>query len=106
MAFRPYMDVHVPSAVTEGLRRCQVDVMTAQEDGTREADDESLLHRASELDRLLFTQDEDFLRITSAWQSDGRDFSAVIFCPQLDAGIGEIIDDLELICVCARPDEV
>lgn len=40
MAHALYMDVHVPSAVTEGLRRRGVDVLTSQEDGTRAADDE------------------------------------------------------------------
>ncbi len=31
MAQALYMDVHVPSAVTEGLRRRGVDVLTSQE---------------------------------------------------------------------------
>jgi hypothetical protein len=50
------MDVHVPSAITEGLRRRGIDVLTSQDDGTREADDEVLLSRATNFDRLLFTQ--------------------------------------------------
>jgi predicted nuclease of predicted toxin-antitoxin system len=58
-----YMDVHIPAAVTAGLRRRGVDVTTSQEDGTRESDDESLLPRAIELGRLLVTQDNDFLPI-------------------------------------------
>jgi hypothetical protein len=29
-----YMDVHVPAAITAGLRRRGVDVLTSQEDGT------------------------------------------------------------------------
>jgi hypothetical protein len=28
------MDVHVPAAITEGLRRRNVDIVTSQEDGT------------------------------------------------------------------------
>ena len=44
MGHRFYMDVHVPLAVTEGLRRCDVDVMTSQDDRTRETDDQALLH--------------------------------------------------------------
>ena len=38
MARAFYMDVHVPSAVTEGLRRRDADVLTSQEDGTQESD--------------------------------------------------------------------
>jgi len=44
MALRFYMDMHVPAAITQGLRRRGIDVLTSQEDGTREADDEVLLH--------------------------------------------------------------
>lgn len=40
-----YMDVHVPAAITEGLRRRGIDVLTSQEDNTRQVDDEALLTR-------------------------------------------------------------
>lgn len=55
------MDVQVPLAITEGLRRRGVDVVTAQEDGSGLLEDPELLDRATVLGRLLFTQDEDFL---------------------------------------------
>ena len=48
-----YMDVHVPRAITNGLRRRGVDVLTAQEDGAAEFDDPSLLDRATALNRAL-----------------------------------------------------
>jgi predicted nuclease of predicted toxin-antitoxin system len=60
---RLYMDVHVDFAITAGLRLRQVDVLTAQEDGTTRLDDEPFLDRAASLNRVLFTQDEDFLTI-------------------------------------------
>jgi predicted nuclease of predicted toxin-antitoxin system len=72
MALRYYMDVHIPMALTEGLRRRGVSVLTSQEDGTRQADDESLLERATQLDRILVSQDKDLLRIAAAWQTSGR----------------------------------
>ena len=34
-----YMDVHVPVAITMGIRRRGIDVLTSQEDGTREVAD-------------------------------------------------------------------
>lgn len=106
MAQALYMDVHVPSAVTEGLRRCGVDVLTSQEDGTREADDEALLQRAMELGRILFTQDEDLLAIASQWQQQGREFDGVVYSHQLGPGIGSLIEDLELISACSTKDEL
>ena len=57
------MDQHVPLAITEGLRARGVDVLTCYEDGTSELDDTSLLRRATELGRVLFTQDADFLSV-------------------------------------------
>jgi predicted nuclease of predicted toxin-antitoxin system len=56
-----YMDHHVPKPITTGLRLRGVDVLTAYEDGTDQMDDAQLLQRAHELNRLLFTQDDDLL---------------------------------------------
>jgi len=50
-----YMDVQVPAAITRGLRRRGVDVLTAQEDGTARLKDPALLDRATVLGRIIFT---------------------------------------------------
>ena len=42
------MDVHIPQAITEQLRRRGVDVLTAIEDGATELPDEELLERATQ----------------------------------------------------------
>jgi hypothetical protein len=44
-----YMDVHIPKAITIGLRLRGVDVLTAQEDGTITLSDADLLNRATNL---------------------------------------------------------
>ena len=106
MAQALYMDVHVPSAVTEGLRRQGVDVTTSQEDGTREAGDAALLQRATDLGRTLFTQDDDLLSIAAKWQQQGREFAGVVYSHQLGSGIGDVIEDLALIAACATEDEL
>ena len=62
MSLSLYMDVHVPRAITEGLRLRGVDVLTAQEDGAGEATDGDLLDRATAVGRLLFSMDADLLR--------------------------------------------
>jgi hypothetical protein len=43
MSLAVYMDVHVPAAVTEGLRRKLLDVRTAQGDAAGQLSDEELL---------------------------------------------------------------
>ena len=91
------MDVHVPRAHTEQLRRRFVDVLTAQEDGTTELSDEELLRRSSELGRVLFTQDIRFRALAEEWQRDVKPFSGLIFGHQLRGTIGQYVRDLELI---------
>jgi predicted nuclease of predicted toxin-antitoxin system len=59
---RLYLDVHVHRAVTDGLRLRKVDVLTAQDDEAADLDDPELLDRATELGRILFSQDDDLLR--------------------------------------------
>src|SRR5262245_26981093 len=106
MPLRYYMDVDVPAAITAGLRRRGIDVLTSQEDGTRDADDERLLGRATQLQRILITQDEDFLRIAAAWQAAEWEFFGLVFAPQAVGGIGRYIDDLELIACCCEQSEL
>jgi len=53
------MDVHIRRAITEGLRRRDVDVLTAQDDGSDRLPDAELLDRALALSRVVFSQDED-----------------------------------------------
>lgn len=55
------MDVHVPAAITRGLLLRGADVLTAQIDGAARFSDPELLDRATELGRVLFSQDDDLL---------------------------------------------
>lgn len=101
-----YMDVHVPLAITDGLRRRRIDVLTSQDDGTIRLDDESLLVRANELGRLLVSQDEDFLVIAARWQRSGRRFVGILYAHQQGASLGRLVDDIELLATCAEPEEL
>jgi hypothetical protein len=101
-----YMDVHIPLAITEGLRRRKIDVLTSQEDRTTEWDDEPLLARATELGRLLFTQDEDLLRIAARWQKEGGQFDGVLYAHQQRASLGRLMEDIELLVRCCEPEEL
>ena len=62
MSIKLYMDHHVDIAITSGLRRRGVDVLTCQDDGTTTWDDDRLLDRATQLGRVLFSQDDDGFR--------------------------------------------
>ena len=105
MSVTLYMDVHVPQAITAGLRLRQVDVLTAQEDGTRRFSDPDLLDRATILDRVLFTRDEDLLREAAQRQQRGEFFAGVIYAHQETVTIGQCIEDLELLAKVNEPED-
>jgi predicted nuclease of predicted toxin-antitoxin system len=100
-----YMDVHVPAAITRGLRRRGVEVVTAQEDGTTRLEDPDLLDRASTLGRILFTRDEDLLAVAAERLRGGKTFASVVFARQLEVSIGRCVADLEVIAKAGLPEE-
>lgn len=101
-----YMDHQVPSAVTKGLQRRGIDVLTTEEDQRADWDDESLLRRATELNRVVFTQDDDFIGIGHEWQQTGKVFMGIVYAHQLRVTIGQIVIDLELIANAMTPTDM
>src|SRR6266404_7834976 len=102
----PYMDVHVPFAITSGLRLRGVDVLTAQEDGTTQLDDDELLDRVATLGRVIFTRDVDFLKHARERQKTGAKFSGVIYAHQLKVSIGQCVADLEVIAKVNEAEDI
>jgi hypothetical protein len=91
------MDHHVRAVVTKGLRRRGVDVLTAAEDHSNRLADPDLLTRATQLDRILFTQDEDLLAIASARMEAQHEFAGVIYVEQGRLSDRDIIESLAMI---------
>jgi len=58
-----HLDENVSSAIADGLRRRGIDVTTTAEVGLIGASDETKLAFAHQSGRLLFTLDDDFLRL-------------------------------------------
>ncbi len=100
------MDLHAPLAITEGVRRRGVDAVTAQEDGSDRLGDPPLLNRATALDRILFTQDEDFLVEGARRQQIGKPFAGIIYAHQLRVTIGQCVHDLELMAKVYEPSDM
>lgn len=100
-----YMDVHVPGPITAQLRRRGVDVLAAQDDGHDAVPDAKVLDRATALGRVLFAQDVRFRVLAENWQRQGREFTGLLFGPQLGSTIGQYVEDLELIAKASEPTE-
>ena len=100
------MDHNVPRAITVGLRLRGIDVITAYEDGADDMDDSSLLDRATELGRVLFTHDDDFLAEATKRQQEDVPFGGVIYAHQMGTTIGVCISNLELISNIGEPEDL
>jgi predicted nuclease of predicted toxin-antitoxin system len=105
VSIKLYMDVHVPASITRGLRLRGVDVLTAQFDGTTQLKDPELLDRATELGRVLFSQDADLLTEAARRQRVGHSFAGVIYAHQLAITIGRAVSDLQVLAEAGTPED-
>jgi len=105
MAIALFFDVHVDHAIAAQLRLRQVDVLTAQEDGTDRLTDELLLEHASQLARPVVTHDIRFHAMAENWQHQGRPFCGLIFAHPMQVSIGQCVRDLELIAKATDPQD-
>ena len=64
-----------------------------------------MLERATELGRVLVSQDEDLLREGARRLREGEDFSGVVYAHQLRVTIGQMVEDLELIATATSQEE-
>lgn len=92
MAIKYYMDVHVKRAVTEGLRRRGVEVLTAQEADMQLAEDIEHIAYVQSGGWIIFTNDVDFLRL----HASGVEHGGIAYCHQTTS-IGQMIQGLMLI---------
>ncbi len=97
-----HLDENVSHAIAEGLRRRGIDVRTTPEEGLIGASDEEQLAFALAQNRVIFTHDDDFLRLHQA----GVAHAGIIYCRQRSRSIGEIINTLTLIWELVEPDDM
>jgi predicted nuclease of predicted toxin-antitoxin system len=87
-----YLDEHVHPAVAAGLYRRGVDVLTTKEAGMLSATDVEHLALAANEGRVIFTQDDDFLRL----HARGQTHAGIVYARQQTA-VGYIVRGLMLI---------
>ena len=89
-------------AVADGLRRRGIDVTTTPEAGLLGAGDPNHVAFALAQGRVIFTNDDDFLRLHDM----GVEHAGIACCHQQSRSVGEIIRGLELIWNVLEPDEM
>ena len=97
-----HLDENCHRAIGEGLRRGDIDVTTTPETGLLNATDEVQLAFCQTQGRVLFTQDQDFLRL----HAGGSPHSGIVYCDKDTRSIGEIIQGLVLIWEIMEPVEM
>ena len=90
-AVRFYVDEHVSRAVVRALRVRGADVQTVAEAGLLGATDTEHLAYAAQEGRVLFTQDDDFLRLAASHAHAG-----IVYVPQR-MSVGAVVRGLVLI---------
>lgn len=106
MSVALYTDVHVHEAIVDGLRLRGIDVLTTKEDDAGELEDSVLLNRATTLDRVIVTYDDDFVREARRRQAADEHFSGVVYSPQSRVRIGLYVDHLEVVATVMTPEEM
>ena len=90
---RFHLDEHADPAVAEGLRQIGVDVTLTHDVNLTSATDLQHLAYLRAENRVLFTEDADFLRL----HAGGESHPGIAYCHQQSRSIGEIIRGLLLI---------
>ena len=88
-----FMDQHIPSAVSQGLRRHGIDVLTAQDAVRCGFSDSEQLSFAANEQHVLVTFDPDFLDL----HLSGVRHSGIAWCQEQKYGIGSLIQVLLLL---------
>lgn len=79
-----------------------VDVTTTAEAGLQHASDDEQMKYIITTGRVIFTQDDDFLRAAST----GQQHPGIVYSKQGSRRIGEVVRFLQLMNDCLEPDEM
>jgi hypothetical protein len=89
-----YADEHVVRALVEALRRRGMDVIRVQDWGRQEADDADLLDEALADERVMLTNDTDFLQLAAERAEHQQEFAPIFFWPQQQRTINQLLSGI------------
>lgn len=99
---RFHLDEHVADAIAKGLRQRGIDVTTTAEAGLLDAEDAQHVNFALAANRVIVTQDADFLRL----HAEEISHPGIVYYSQGSRSIGEVVRFLALMHECLKDDEM
>jgi hypothetical protein len=97
-----YADEHVVFGLVQALRLRGMDVVRVQDRGQGRADDAALLDEALADERVMLTNDTDFLALAAERAAREERFAPIFFWPQQRRSIGQLVQSI--IRKASRPD--
>lgn len=97
-----HLDEQIKSVIARELLRRGIDVTTTVEVGLRTKTDEEQLKFIRDEKRVIFTQDDDFLKIAALTDNH----PGIIYCRQGTRSIGQIVESLVLIYEVYSPEDI
>lgn len=88
---KAYADEHVVFPVVQALRARGVDVVTVQDRNRQGAGDAELLEEALREQRVMLTNDRDFLVLAAERAGKREAFAPILFWPQQRRLIGQVV---------------
>ena len=99
---RYFFDQHIDPAVATGLRRLEIDVLTAQDAGRCGFDDADQLAFATAEGRVVVTFDTDYLVLHAA----GTQHAGIAWAPYGKHAVGYLVGALEILYGAMTADEM
>ena len=91
---RGYADAHVVFALIQALRQRGMDIVRVQDRGHAQADDADLLDEALTDERVMLTNDTDFLVLAAERGTRQERFAPIFFWPQQRRAIGQLVQSI------------
>ena len=101
-----YCDENIESAIVEGLRRREIEVISAQDTKNLGKSDEYHLEYASKLGAVILTYDADLLRIAHRWSQEGKRHRGILYAHPQDLSFGECVRLVELVAQVLSEEEM
>ena len=95
-------DEHIDYDIIAGLMRRGIDAVSAQQMGLDATDDALILAEARRLGRIVYTGDDDYLRLDGS----GILHLGILYHRPLKYSIGEAIAAVALACQVLSPDDM